>query len=133
MTALDRFHLLVDEMLATLGIAPPPLDNSNGLLRLHRQGNVDLLLGLGGEDFWYLLIDLGQPPPELRYREWHEIARRNAISDEPLQPVLALDRHDNTYLWIKLPLVGCTTTMSLAAFHALIGCGHEILYSRHTA
>jgi len=118
MTNLPRFQQLVAELLNNIGfeLDTPPAEQD--LFSLAVDDAYTLHLGMMNADTWFILAELPNPlAPHAPLSDW---LRANALNDQPLQPVIALDEMDRPCCYLRLPLDGYGLPDLMAAFNATL-------------
>jgi hypothetical protein len=118
MPNLPRFHQRVAELLDSIGFAIDPPAEHQDLFSLSVDQAYALHLGMMNEEYWFILAELPDPvSADAPLDDW---LRVNALSDQPLRPVLALDEHNHPCCYLRLPVEGIDVPELLQAFNTML-------------
>jgi len=115
---VSQFQQLVSELLHNIGfeLDPPPEDQD--LFSLSVDDSFNLHLGLLDQDSWFALAELEEPvAPNAPLADW---LRHNAISDQAMQPVIALNEDNHPCCYLRLPLAGQGLPEIMDAFNLML-------------
>jgi len=118
MSNLPRFQLLMTELLHSIGFELATTAADQDLFSLSVDDQFILHLGLLDQDHWFALVELPEPvATDAPLADW---LRLNALSDQAVQPTIALNADNRPCCYLRLPLAGQALPEVMAAFNSML-------------